>query len=173
LRQPRVDFEKLSYNHEQFNEYTQLYEQASKQDREDLKYFYKMVKYCQENPKSKDKAAVNFAARIRLDLIEIPEEFKNVTTDDLEIKRDRRARRQVIRTRTSRDLTNYDAWPCTDRTLMKSAGKQPCIRKIKLAPAILVKAFGQPHRSRTAYDGTGEYDFEDNNLDIFNIHDYR
>jgi hypothetical protein len=40
-------------------------------------------------------------------------------------------------------------------------------------PADLVKTFGMPGISRTGYDGTGEYDFEDSNLDCFNLADYR
>lgn len=36
-----------------------------------------------------------------------------------------------------------------------------------------MKAFGQPVTTRTGFDGTGEYDFEDNNLDVYNIHDYK
>lgn len=42
-----------------------------------------------------------------------------------------------------------------------------------MVPAELVKAFGLPTPSRTGFDGTGEYDFEDNNLDVFNLCDYR
>ena len=42
-----------------------------------------------------------------------------------------------------------------------------------IPPAFLVKAFGYPGPTRTGFDGSGEYDFEDNNLDIFNIADYR
>ena len=42
-----------------------------------------------------------------------------------------------------------------------------------LAPALLVKAFGTPGTTRTGFEGTGEFDFEDNNLDIFNICDYK
>jgi hypothetical protein len=42
-----------------------------------------------------------------------------------------------------------------------------------LPPALLVKAFGMPTETRTGFDGTGEYDFEDSNLDCFNIADYR
>jgi hypothetical protein len=56
---------------------------------------------------------------------------------------------------------------------MKGGGKQGCIRKILLSPALLVKTFGMPTMTRTGFDGTGEYDFEDNNLDVFNIADYR
>ena len=74
-----------------------------------------MVKYSKENPNSKDKAITNFMAKVQLDLVEVPEEFKDVETDDLVIRRDRRARRQVIRHKTSRDLSKYDAWICSDR----------------------------------------------------------
>jgi hypothetical protein len=30
-----------------------------------------------------------------------------------------------------------------------------------------------PTFTKTGFDGTGEYDFEDNNFDCFNISDYR
>lgn len=42
-----------------------------------------------------------------------------------------------------------------------------------LAPADLVKVFGSPCESRTPYTGTGEYNFEDNNLDAYTIFDYK
>jgi hypothetical protein len=42
-----------------------------------------MVKYSKENPTSRDKAITNFMARVRLDLIEIPEEYKDISTEDL------------------------------------------------------------------------------------------
>jgi len=74
-----------------------------------------MLKYSKENPNSKDKAITNFMAKVQLDLVEVPEEFKDVETDDLVIRRDRRARRKVIRHKTSRDLSKYDAWICSDR----------------------------------------------------------
>lgn len=56
---------------------------------------------------------------------------------------------------------------------MKSAGKMPCASKIIIPPALLVKIFGMPTESRTGFEGTGEYDFEDSNLDCFNLADYK
>lgn len=38
---------------------------------------------------------------------------------------------------------------------------------------MLVKAFGLPVPTETGFEGTGEYSFEDNNLDVFNISDYK
>ena len=173
LRQPRVDISRYNYNFEQFKQFTQTYEKARAKDKEELRQFYKMVKYAKAFEGKDDRAAVNFATKFRLDLIEIPEEFKDEGIEDITFKRDRRTRRQVIRFRSNRDMTKYDAWRCFDREIFKTGGKQQCIRKIWLVPAQLVKAFGMPFTSRTGFDGTGEYDFEDNNLDIFNIADYR
>lgn len=42
-----------------------------------------------------------------------------------------------------------------------------------LVPSLLKKAFGTPQLSRTGFFGSGEYDFEDNNLDAFNLYDYK
>jgi hypothetical protein len=56
---------------------------------------------------------------------------------------------------------------------LKGGPKQGCIRKILIPPALLVKAFGMPASTRTGFAGTGEYDFEDNNLDVYNLCDYK
>ena len=42
-----------------------------------------------------------------------------------------------------------------------------------LPPALLIKAFGKPEPSKIGFEGTGDYDFEDNNLDLFNLYDYK
>ena len=57
--------------------------------------------------------------------------------------------------------------------MLKAGGKQGCIRKIWLVPSHLIKAFGNPSLTETGYAGTGEFTFEDSNLDIFNIADYK
>ena len=49
----------------------------------------------------------------------------------------------------------------------------PCTCKVMLPPALLVRAFGLPGETRTGFEGTGEYDFEDSNLDCFNLADYK
>ena len=79
----------------------------------------------------------------------------------------------MIRLRTSRDITKYDAWRSSDREMFKGSPNQPCIRKITLSPSTLVKAFGLPNISNMGFDVTGEYTFEDSNLDIYSLHDYR
>ncbi len=76
-RQPRLDLKKSvgNYNYEQFREYTALYDSAKEKDTEELKQFYKMVKYARLNADKGDKSALSFAKKYRLDLIEIPPEF--------------------------------------------------------------------------------------------------
>jgi hypothetical protein len=52
-----------------------------------------MVKYAKAFEGKDDRAAVNFATKFRLDLIEIPEEFKDEGIEDITFKRDGRTRR--------------------------------------------------------------------------------
>lgn len=172
-RQPRLDLTKYNYNYEQYREFTSLYEEAKRKDDEELMYFYKMVKYSKENADKGDKSAMAFAKKFRLDLVEVPEEFKDISLDDLKIRKLKISKRFVIRNRTSRDISKYDAWRTYDRELLKSGPADGCTRKISFAPASLVKAFGLPSMTRTGFDGTGEYDFEDNNLDSFNLADHQ
>jgi hypothetical protein len=69
-----------------------------------------MVKYTKLNLEKGDRSAVAFAKKFRLDLINIPEEFKELSIDDISIKKDKRTRRRIVRTKTSIDLSNFDAW---------------------------------------------------------------
>jgi hypothetical protein len=36
-----------------------------------------------------------------------------------------------------------------------------------------MKAFGKPNKSNLGFDVSGEYNFEDTNLDVYKIHEYR
>lgn len=116
-RQPRLDLAKTvgNYNYEQFREYTALYDEAKLKDHEELRQFYKMVKYSKLNAEKNDKSALAFAKKFRLDLIEVPEEFQNESLDDIVIKKDKRTRRPMIRMRSNRDISKYDAWRIYDR----------------------------------------------------------
>lgn len=111
------------------------------------------------------------------DLIEIPEEFKNVAIDDVEETYESKAKRNIsrkmIRTKSDKNLIGYDAWRCTDRSIKKGSGRQFAVAKIMIPPALLVKTFGTPGTTETGFHGTGEYHFEDTNLDVFNIYDYK
>lgn len=174
-RQPRFDLTKHSYNYEQFRQFTQLYEEAWRKDRSQLTKFYKMVNYVKAHPDSKDTAAVNFRKKYFIDLIEVPEEFKNETTESLDeiLQRDKRARRPSLRAKARIDMSKYDAWRAFDRTANVGGAQQRCIRRVKFAPASLVKAFGLPQQSELGFQVSGAYHFEDSNLDCFTIHDFK
>jgi hypothetical protein len=94
-----------------------------------------MVKYSRLNKDKGDGSAMAFARKFDLDLIQIPPEFQDEPLDDILIKKDKRTRREIIRNRSNRDLTKYDAWRCYDRQLMKGGGKQRCMRKVQLVPS--------------------------------------
>jgi len=42
-----------------------------------------------------------------------------------------------------------------------------------IPPALLKRAFGAPEETVVGFDSTGNYDFEDNNLDVYRLFDYR
>jgi len=114
-------------------------------------------------------------------LVEIPEEFKDLDTSSIaeeKAKGDFSGRkpsktRRIIRQRTDKSLVGYDSWRVEDRKLLKGSGKAFAVAKLMIAPASLVRAFGHPAPTEIFYDGTGEYNFEDSNLDLFCLYDYR
>jgi hypothetical protein len=131
-----------------------------------------MIRYIQVKAPQGDHRAIMLSKRIKLDLIEVPDEFKDISIEDLETKK-RRSKKILIRNRTNTDISNYDAWRVHDRFLMKTGGKQPCTRVLELSPALLVKAFGMPAFTKMGFAGSGDYDFEDLNFDVFNLADYK
>jgi len=178
-RQPRVDPSKLSYNFEQFDGYSQRLWEAKMQDDEKSRKFYKLVKYVKANASNdKDALVRDFTVTrgFRSDLIEIPEEFKDIDISDGNLSELRRKpyRKQVIRSRSNRDLTGYDAWRSFDRGVLKGGdGRHPGPGNMWLVPRDLVKAFGAPADSQDIQTGSGEYHFEDSNLDAFSLFDYK
>jgi hypothetical protein len=76
-----------------------------------------MVRYARDHPESNDTAVKNFRNKFKLDLIEVPEEFKGESTEDLDsiLVRDRRHRRVSMKAKNRIDMSKYEAWICTDR----------------------------------------------------------
>ena len=170
-----------NYNFEQFREFTAMYEQARVKDEKDSKEFYRMVKYVlartDDNGKPKDQGNLivrDFLSKYQLDLIDIPEEFQNLeATDDFKPTRKAQTVRKRVFTRTDKDIREYDAWRCVDRSIIAPTGKEKAVCKVNFPPALLKKAFGKPEPTITGFAGTGVYEFEDTNLDLFRIHDYK
>lgn len=178
-RQPRVDPASLSYNYEQFRRYTKNLTVAKTKDDFESQRFYKMLAYIKKNiDNKKDPQVYNFVVLGGHDpsLIEVPEEFKDLEPAPGEEHSGfgrKSRRRPEISTRHNVNLAKYDVWRCSDRTVLKADGKQHTMKKLMIAPADLVKLFGMPDASEIFMEGSGQYTFEDNNLDMFCIFDYK
>lgn len=178
-RQPRIDPTKLSYNFEQYKRYTKLLGEAKVKDDDEQKSFYKMVKYVKDNQSNlKDAHVRELILRKGIDpnLIEIPPEFEQLTYeqgDELNKFGRKVAKRKYINIKNSRSQLHYDAWRCSDRSMPKGGGTQHCVAKLMLPPADLVKLFGTPDSTEIFYMGSGQYTFEDTNLDAYCIFDYK
>lgn len=151
---------------------------AAKVDDAKSTKFYKMVKYVKKNIDNKGDAIVRDFTVIKgydPDLIEMPEEFADLPIADVSPKdfAKRQSNKKLVRTRTSKDMTNYDAWRCHDRSVYMADIKHPNVAKFWLAPADLIKVLGIPDRPQHGIFSTGEYNFEDNNLDCYKLYDYK
>ena len=84
-RQPRFDLRKHNFNFEEYDRYIEMFEQASREDREASAQFYKMVKYVRSKVEAGETNLLvdNFTKKYKLDLIEIPEEFRDLPVEDL------------------------------------------------------------------------------------------
>lgn len=175
-RQPRTNLRVKNFNFEQFSEYASIYEDARAKDETRSRDFYKLVKYVIKNKDSGPGNLVvrDFMRKYRLDLIDIPEEFQELEVDDFNLKKSNRARsRKRVYTRSDKSLTGYDVWRCFDRNLICATGKEKAVCKLMIPPALLRRAFGFPDKTQIAFAGTGNFEFEDSNLDLYRIHDYK
>ena len=61
-----------------------MYEEARAKDEQESNHFYKLVKYvlAKTEKGQSDRVVQEFNRKYKLDLIEVPEEFKNVEIDD-------------------------------------------------------------------------------------------
>lgn len=111
--------------------------------------------------------------KYRLDLCDIPDEFQNVDMEGWQPSFKKKNNRKRVYTRTARTLFGYDVWRTFDRQLIVPDAKTEGICKLMLSPALLQKTFGRPSKSNYGFETSGVYHFEDNNLDLFQILDYK
>ena len=84
----------------------------------------------------------------------------------------RKKPKKTISAAKSMTLDKYDAWRCTDRNIYQLGREKRCNLKFKLVPKILIKTFGWPTIDTTDYRVSGEYVFEDINLDLFVLYEF-
>ena len=100
-----------NYNFEQFGEFKRLYDQQMEEDRQKQHELKRMFKYIHENPKKGLPLKRQLLHGEDADNVDISHLVDpNVDISNYTPPKSRRARRQIVRTRTSRDLTNYDSW---------------------------------------------------------------
>jgi hypothetical protein len=109
------------------------------------------------------------------EMIAVPSEFSGLKFGEGEMatRSGRKVSRSFIPKRSSKNLDKYDVWRCSDRSVLKGDGKHFAVAKLQIAPAHLVKLFGSPDMTEVFFHGTGQYSFEDNNLDMFCLFDYK
>ena len=109
-------------------------------------------------------------------MIDIPEEFQDVEVPEnfKPFKHGRTApKRKRVLTKSNTNLTGYDAWRVMDREILIMGDKDKAVAKLLIAPALLKRAFGTPNSSHIGFSVTGIYHFEDKNLSLFALHDYK
>lgn len=57
--------------------------------------------------------------------------------------------------------------------MLKGSGAHPAVTKLLIAPALLTRVFGTPEDGTIMFHGTGEFNFEDSNLDTYCLFDYK
>ena len=119
----------------------------------------------------------DFVKKYKVDLIEIPEEFKDleVSDDFRPLKKGGRSvqKRKFVRSKSDKTTRDYEVWRSYDRRgLQIQPNDQGCC-KLMLPPALMKRAFGKPVESEMGFAVSGIYDFEDSNLDVYRIFDYK
>lgn len=90
------------------------------------------------------------------------------------VKRGRTApKRKRILTKSDKNLTGYDVWRSFDRQLVQLQANDPGCCKIMVPPALLKRAFGTPQWTEVGFAVSGFFDFEDTNLDLYRVFDYK
>jgi hypothetical protein len=85
----------------------------------------------------------------------------------------RRKRRLYVAPKHDTNIEKYAVWRVFDRELVKfHPHSMPVVCKIPLAPKYLQKVFGKGKDPTKNAASTLEYDFEDNNLDLFILYDF-
>ena len=119
-RQPRVNLDELSYNHEQYKRYTKIFKEAKEKDDQHSKRFFKILRYVKEHRHDEQDELVRQFVSVDgfvPELIAVPSEYAEVKFEETDVltTTGRRVRRSFIPKRSSKNLDKYDSWRCSDR----------------------------------------------------------
>jgi len=166
-KQPRLQLN-YNYNFFQHKEFTKFFETQVEKDKKKDLLEKRLLKYLKN---VEDKHTDKKLDEMFLKREEIPD-YEDVDITELLEQKDKKNTRLRIKTRSSSDTTNYDAWRVFDRGLIRYNDHELSKCTLRVSPVALKRAFGEPLPPRHGVNVTGEYDFEDLNLDTFLIFDY-
>lgn len=168
--QPRVKHI-YNYNIEQNKEFSYDFKKMVKEDEENTLEKQRMIKYIKLNP-------TNHQVRTRLIPKYVPPHVSIDKLPDFDVDITnwkppvtKKSRRMFNRSKIDSDFTNYEAWRCFDRPVEDFTEKDQFIT-ILLKPKHLIYRFGTTDEAVCEQD-TGSYVFEDENLDMFILIDYK
>jgi len=167
-KQNRIDIN-YNYNFEQHKEYTKMFREVQKEDKEKQNKDMKFLKYVKENQEKH-----NVKNRFMKNLVVPIEKIPNFPVDisDYAPKVTRASRRNYDSKKYNLTLEGYDCWRCYDRNMFFTNPANHNCLNVKLSPLKLLKTFGIPDFKVSDWT-TGQYMFEDMNLDMFLVMDWK
>ena len=90
----------------------------------------------------------DFLAKYHLNLIDIPEEFKDLEVGDaFKPKPKNKSKSKRVYSRSDKSQRGYDSWRVHDRNVINVTGKDKAECKLMIPPALLKRAFGTPDKT--------------------------
>lgn len=159
-----------NYNYEQFRDYTKLLKKRQNEDEKEQLEERKLMKYVRTVKNSETDGYLKRHHMTRSGMLVDPRD-KDLDTSNVKVPGKRKPKKTINQFRAG-TLDKYDAWRSTDRNLYQMGREEDCTVKLQLIPHLLVKAFGWPSMDSPEKYVSGEYVFEDTNLDLFVIYEF-
>lgn len=170
-RQPRIELN-YNYNFEENTTFTRVYEEAKKLDTKNVDQRNKLLAYLKQNKtKTDDRLIYRELNKLSSDVDKyyIPDGNYDFTNYSLPLNR--KDKKPIIPKHSS-DVTNYEIWRSFDKKPSFFRSYNQGYKKITISPAKLRKRFYEPNDYVNS-DISGCYYFEDNNLDVFMLYEFR
>lgn len=167
--QPRMILN-YNYNIEENKQFYKNYAKLLAEDKVQTLEKQRLLKYMKLNPDSmqvKNRFLPKLPIGITLD--KIPDYDVDISNYKPAINR--KTRKSLRKINLDTDVSNYEAWRCFDRNYKIFSIEQPFVN-VELSPKNLINAFGLPYNA-ICDECTGSYYFEDENLDVYLIIDWK
>lgn len=157
-----------NYNFEQHREFTKIYNEEIEKDTYRRKEMKRILKYIKHNPdeslsKVWKSAIFHGEMSSALDMDRFVDESVDIEGFKLQPLKNQR---EIILTKSSNDITDYDCWTSFDREMDINEYHRDPDTTVMLSPKELRHVFGDPLWAPNETT-TGIYTFEDTHLDVF------